>query len=93
MHTHITRAHLKGYRNIRDTEATFREGLNIIIGKNGTGKSNFLWLLANTISNEINDIRVSTKIEGSFVLNEEENFLFSINIIYEYNKNYQTEKK
>ena len=44
---HIKRAKLDGYRNIRGTEAEFCDGLNIIIGPNGCGKSNFLWLLAN----------------------------------------------
>ncbi len=64
MHTHITRAHLKGYRNIQDTEATFREGLNIIIGPNGCGKTNFLWLLANIDSEEVNRIKINGDFEG-----------------------------
>jgi energy-coupling factor transporter ATP-binding protein EcfA2 len=62
-HTHITRAHLKGYRNIQDTEATFRDGLNIIIGPNGCGKTNFLWLLANRHEETTKDLKISTYID------------------------------
>lgn len=93
MHTHITRAHLKGYRNIRNTEATFREGLNIIIGKNGTGKSNFLWLLANISKDEINDTRISAEIEGSIEFYKEGFQSFLKKITHEYNENAQIEKK
>ncbi|MEY4904016.1 MAG: hypothetical protein RLZZ292_1831 [Bacteroidota bacterium] len=65
MHTHLTRVHLKGYRNIQDTETTFREGLNIIIGPNGCGKTNFLWLLANIDEKETNKRSISAEIEES----------------------------
>jgi predicted ATPase len=71
MHTHITRAHLKGYRNIQDTEATFREGLNIIIGPNGCGKSNFLWLLANFRNEKINDTDISAEIDWTIYAKED----------------------
>ena len=39
---HISRVHLKGYKSIRDMEIDFMPGLNIIIGPNGSGKTNFL---------------------------------------------------
>lgn len=74
-HTHITRAHLKGYRNIQDTEATFRVGLNIVIGPNGCGKSNFLWLLANRNKESINSTNIETIVEGKLVY-DEKNYLF-----------------
>ena len=61
--TYITRARLKGYRNIRDTEATFENGLNIIIGPNGCGKSNFLWLLNNIDNDASNDLDISGELE------------------------------
>ena len=72
-HSHFTKVHLKGYRNIYDTEATFLPGLNIIIGPNGCGKTNFSWLLANIDNDITNDIKISATIES--VLFVEGNFL------------------
>jgi predicted ATP-dependent endonuclease of OLD family len=42
---YISRVHLKGYKSIRDLEIDFKAGLNIIIGPNGSGKTNFLEFL------------------------------------------------
>lgn len=39
---YLKKARLKGYKSIIDTEATFLPGINIIIGDNGSGKTNFL---------------------------------------------------
>ena len=61
--THIIRARLQGYRSVRDTEAHFEEGLNIIIGPNGGGKSNFLWLLANIYNTKSNNLRVKAEMD------------------------------
>ncbi len=52
---HIKRAKLDGYRNIRGTEAVFCDGLNIIIGPNGCGKSNFLWFLSIATYGDLNE--------------------------------------
>lgn len=38
----LDKVHLKGYKSIEDLTIDFQKGLNILIGKNGAGKSNFL---------------------------------------------------
>ena len=38
----ISKIHIKGYRNFKDSEILFREGINVIIGPNNAGKSNLL---------------------------------------------------
>ena len=43
--TYISRVHLKGYKSIRDLSIDLLPGLNIIIGPNGSGKTNFLTFL------------------------------------------------
>lgn len=42
---YLQKAKLKGFRTIRETEIEFDPGLNILIGKNGVGKSNSLKFL------------------------------------------------
>ena len=44
--TYISRVQLKGYKSIRDLAIDLLPGLNIIIGPNGSGKTNFLTFLA-----------------------------------------------
>jgi putative ribosome biogenesis GTPase RsgA len=39
---YLKHVRLRGYRTILDTRIDLEPGLNIIIGKNGVGKSNFL---------------------------------------------------
>ena len=39
---YLTNIHLKGFKSIIDVEIDIKKGLNILIGKNGAGKSNFL---------------------------------------------------
>jgi predicted ATP-dependent endonuclease of OLD family len=39
---YLTNAHLKGFKSIEDVKIDFKKGLNILIGKNAAGKSNFL---------------------------------------------------
>jgi predicted ATP-dependent endonuclease of OLD family len=46
---YITRTILKDYLTIKEVDVTFNEGINIIIGKNGTGKTNFINYLADSL--------------------------------------------
>lgn len=39
---YISKIQIKGYRNFKDSEILFREGINVIIGPNNAGKSNLL---------------------------------------------------
>jgi ABC-type multidrug transport system ATPase subunit len=43
---YIKRAHLRNVPPLRDVQVDFQPGLNIIIGKNGSGKTNFMKLLS-----------------------------------------------
>jgi predicted ATP-dependent endonuclease of OLD family len=51
---YISKVHLKGYKSIRDLEIDFKPGLNIIIGPNGSGKTNFLEFLKIICSDFVN---------------------------------------
>ncbi len=42
----LKQVRLKNYKSIIDAEIDFKPGLNIIIGNNGSGKTNFLTLEA-----------------------------------------------
>lgn len=53
--TYITRAILKDYLTIKEVDITFNKDINIIIGQNGTGKTNFINYLGDSI-NTPNDI-------------------------------------
>ncbi|MFP9119304.1 AAA family ATPase [Flavobacterium sp. RNTU_13] len=46
---YITRAILKDYLTIKEVNITFNKGINIIIGKNGTGKTNFINYLTDSL--------------------------------------------
>ncbi len=60
---YISKVHLKGYKSIRDLEIDFKPGLNIIIGPNGSGKTNFLEFVVDVFSQELNTIKTSAIIE------------------------------
>ena len=43
---YLKRVHLRNVPPLRDVKADFKPGLNIIIGKNGSGKTNFMRLVS-----------------------------------------------
>jgi len=47
---------LSGYKSVIDIDINFKEGLNIIIGKNAAGKTNFLTLLSNVLEYSFDDL-------------------------------------
>jgi predicted ATP-dependent endonuclease of OLD family len=49
---YLTSLHLAGYKSIRDAKIEFLEGLNIVIGKNGGGKTNLLEFVNAIINNK-----------------------------------------
>ncbi|TAF73619.1 MAG: DUF2813 domain-containing protein [Bacteroidetes bacterium] len=54
--TYLKRVKLKGYKSIQDLEIDFKPGLNIIIGKNAAGKSNFLHFLYKCFRSKFDDL-------------------------------------
>lgn len=47
---------LSGYKSIEDVEVEFQKGINIIIGKNAAGKTNFLSFLNKCLSLDFQDL-------------------------------------
>lgn len=47
---YVDHLHLKGFKSIEDLEVKINPGLNILIGKNGAGKSNFLEFLETVLA-------------------------------------------
>lgn len=58
VHTYISEAKLKGYKSIKELEIDLNPGLNIIIGKNGSGKTNFLSFLSMSIYHSFSNINI-----------------------------------
>ncbi len=49
---YVKNVHLENYKSISSCDIDFRDGLNIIIGKNGSGKTNFMNFLYNSLNNK-----------------------------------------
>ena len=62
--TFLQHVSLKNYKSIKDVEIDFKPGLNIIIGKNGVGKTNFVKALNNILDFKYTELPDSkSKIE------------------------------
>jgi len=64
--TYLQHVSLKNYKSIKDAEIDFKPGLNIIIGKNASGKTNF-----------VNGLHYALNFQENSLLNSE----FSLNVI------------
>lgn len=63
---YITSVHLKGYKSIRDVSVTLNKGLNILIGANGSGKTNFLEFLDAAYRSDYEGLLNGKKFEIKF---------------------------
>jgi AAA15 family ATPase/GTPase len=54
----VDQIHIKGYKSIEDLTVKFQNGLNILIGKNGAGKSNFLEILNEVVTFDRNPFKI-----------------------------------
>jgi AAA15 family ATPase/GTPase len=75
---YITSVHLKGYKSIRDVSVTLNKGLNILIGANGSGKTNFLEFLDAAYRSDFEILLNGKKFECMY-----DGFPFSKNIFGE----------
>ena len=67
---YITSVNLKGYKSIRDVSVTLNKGLNILIGANGSGKTNFLEFLDFAYENDYENLfDVTNKFETQIIKN------------------------
>ena len=53
---HISRVELSGYKSIKNVDISFEPGLNIIIGKNAVGKTNFLNFLYSCLELDFDEL-------------------------------------
>ncbi len=69
---------LEGYKSIQHTKIDFEQGLNIIIGKNGSGKTNFLEFLETALSFSFRESSFSYNLK-LYKSNNYLNWLVSVN--------------
>lgn len=70
---YISHVHLKGYKSIIDTEVELHPGLNIIIGPNGSGKTNFLEFLDRVTNIKFDKLAKEVEGELKFYFSSSDN--------------------
>lgn len=80
---YLDSVHLSGYKSIKNVDVQFKPGLNIIIGKNAAGKTNFLSFLNQSLN---------TSFDGLFDFSSKISFKGSSDVEFE-STNYLAEKK
>lgn len=73
MNTYIKTAKLQGYRTLKDVKVNFSPGLNIIIGKNGSGKTNFMSFFNDCLNQNYDNV---TSFVSELEFGGERNFSF-----------------
>ncbi|MGV0845064.1 AAA family ATPase [Empedobacter falsenii] len=66
---YLNNAKLKGYKSIEDVNIDFDKGLNFIIGKNSSGKTNFLHFIDKAINlkfNDLNNFNIHLQYQNNF---------------------------
>jgi AAA15 family ATPase/GTPase len=86
----IKKVKVKGYKTIKDMEADFNPGLNIIIGDNGSGKTNFLEVLMRTF--QLNFPRFFNSFSSSITFSDGIN-IEAINMLTDINEKTLNEER
>lgn len=73
---YINNVHLKGFKSIENLTIDFQKGLNILIGRNGAGKSNFMEFMYNAVATRPNSKVPYNYIKIEFI--SDDNHLFTI---------------
>ncbi len=76
----IKNVHLKGYKSVKDLEVRLNNGLNIIIGPNGSGKTNFVDFLSAVL--EYNNDSIKQRYFSSIIF-QSEKIEFKVEKVYE----------
>lgn len=74
----VDKVHFKGYKSIEDLTIDFKQGLNILIGKNGSGKSNFLDFMNQSLTYYREDEMLFDYAFISFITNDNHSFLYEL---------------
>ncbi len=77
----IKNVHLKGYKSVKDLKVRLNNGLNIIIGPNGSGKTNFVEFLSDLL--ELNSTIKSNQSYFSSITFQSEKIEFKVEKVYE----------
>ncbi|WP_114936321.1 AAA family ATPase [Mucilaginibacter endophyticus] len=75
---YLNKVHLKGFKSIEDVTIDFQKGLNILIGKNGAGKSNFLEFLNIILSISVNSKFTYKSSQVEFYSTDDHVFVYEI---------------
>lgn len=65
-------AHIEGYKSIVNCDVTFKPGLNIIIGKNGTGKTNLLEAVRISLASDSLSAIAFPELQSRLILKDSE---------------------